>query len=70
MLVSCIDPRLFPEDFFALKRTDCFVIRNAGGRAARAIPDLITLDQLAELKTVIVVHHTGTCRTGSGSGKH
>lgn len=39
--------------------SDCFVIRNAGGRAERALPDLIALDQLAELKIVLVIHHTG-----------
>lgn len=34
------------------------MIRNAGGRASDAVRSLLTLDAIAGLKTIAVVHHT------------
>ena len=35
------------------------VIRNAGGRASDALRSIATLDAIAGLSTIIVIHHTG-----------
>lgn len=35
------------------------VLRNAGGRAAPALSDIVALHALMNLKNVIIIHHTG-----------
>lgn len=44
------------------ERTECAVIRNAGGRAANALPSLIILDSIVPMRTIVIIHHTGTPR--------
>lgn len=58
-LVTCLDPRCVPEDFFGPNLAGG-VFRNAGGRATDdAIRSITLLRGLADLRTVVVVHHTG-----------
>ena len=62
MTVTCMDPRVVPEQFLgAESRTAVF--RNAGGRVSpdvvRTITVLRSLAFKAERATVMVVHHTG-----------
>lgn len=37
------------------------IIRNAGGRASDALRSIATLDAIAGVAAIIVVHHTGEC---------
>lgn len=57
--VTCLDPRCVPEAFFGpdLRGAVC---RNAGGRATDdVVRSLNVLRALVNMKTVVVVHHTG-----------
>ncbi|OCK74953.1 carbonic anhydrase [Lepidopterella palustris CBS 459.81] len=58
VIISCSDPRVIPEQYFNLGRGEAAVIRNAGGRASDAIRSLAALDAIANIGTVIIVHHT------------
>lgn len=43
--------------------SEAAIIRNAGGRASDALRSIATLDAIAGLSTIIVVHHTGEHKT-------
>lgn len=43
--------------------SEAAIIRNAGGRASDALRSIATLDAIAGLSTIIVVHHTGEYST-------
>ncbi|KAF2245698.1 hypothetical protein BU26DRAFT_568255 [Trematosphaeria pertusa] len=53
-----MDQRVHPEEFLGLQRGDVPVIRNAGGRARRAVLDAAFLDALITITDIIVIHHT------------
>ncbi|KAK7183399.1 hypothetical protein DPSP01_000472 [Paraphaeosphaeria sporulosa] len=59
-VISCMDPRADPKDFWGIEAgMPPGVIRNAGGRAADALRSLEVLSALGEgLSAVAVVHHT------------
>lgn len=58
--MTCLDPRCVPENFFG-PNFQGPVFRNAGGRATDdAIRSFALLRGLADMKTVVVIHHTGT----------
>jgi carbonic anhydrase len=64
--VTCMDPRVVPEQFLGPENPIVAVARNAGGRAT---PDVIrTINTVQSLAykvgkvSVMVVHHTGTYR--------
>ncbi|KAF1988680.1 carbonic anhydrase [Aulographum hederae CBS 113979] len=58
IVLTCVDPRSVPEQFFGPK-FDGGVLRNAGGRAsADVVRSIAFLRSLAFVKTVAVVHHT------------
>lgn len=58
--VTCLDPRCVPENFFGPNFRGP-VFRNAGGRATDdAIRSFAVLRGLADMKSVVVIHHTGT----------
>lgn len=77
LIVTCLDPRCVPEDFFGFQGGLYFlhpvrvfayrnlssdgtgVLRNAGGRAAPALSDIVALHALFHLKNVVILHHTG-----------
>jgi len=42
---------------------DAAIIRNAGGRASDALRSIATLDAIAGIAAIVVVHHTGECGT-------
>lgn len=57
--VTCVDPRCVPEAFFGPELRGA-VHRNAGGRATvDVVRSLNVLRALVNMKTVVVVHHTG-----------
>ncbi|KAL5400555.1 hypothetical protein PMIN06_012366 [Paraphaeosphaeria minitans] len=59
-IISCMDPRADPKDFWGIEAgMPPAMIRNAGGRAADALRSLEVLSALGEgLSAVAVVHHT------------
>lgn len=60
VVLTCLDPRTVPEQFFG-PDLRAGVIRNAGGRAGGdAISSIVLLRSLMDVKTVAVVHHTGS----------
>src|SRR5579871_6336808 len=66
-------PRRLVESFFSysllyhslrianlfLGVSEAAIIRNAGGRASDALRSIATLDAIAGVATIVVVHHTG-----------
>lgn len=62
LLVTCMDPRVVPEEFVGPKPIVA-VFRNAGGRATpdvvRTITVLRSLSYKADHASVMVIHHTG-----------
>lgn len=62
IVLTCLDPRTVPEQFFG-PDLRAGVVRNAGGRAGPdAITSIVTLRTLMDTKNIAVVHHTGTLR--------
>ena len=47
--------------------SEAAIIRNAGGRASDALRSIATLDAIAGITAVIVVHHTGECGAAANS---
>lgn len=61
-VVTCMDARLYPEDFLSIDLGDAHVIRNAGGRVSEdAIRALVISQRLLGTGEVVVIRHTGVC---------
>ncbi|KAI1330009.1 carbonic anhydrase [Xylariaceae sp. FL0255] len=58
IIFCCIDGRIDPIRMFNLKFQDAIVIRNAGCVMPRMINDLLVLDQVADLREILVISHT------------
>ena len=58
MIVSCADPRVFPEQIFGLYPGEAVVIRVIAGHPQNAMNDILALDAFLKLSDIIVVHHT------------
>jgi carbonic anhydrase len=59
IIISCSDPRVKVHEYLGLKRGEAAVIYNAGGRAAEAMASINTLDAIAGVGAIMIVHHTG-----------
>jgi len=58
-VLTCMDPRLTPQEFMGFKSGDMFIIRNAGGRASDdALRSLIVGYKLLRVEEIFVIHHT------------
>ncbi|EIW85950.1 carbonic anhydrase [Coniophora puteana RWD-64-598 SS2] len=57
-IISCMDPRLVPEEYFKFHKGEYPVIRVAGGRVKDALRSLLVLEHHLGLGGVAVVHHT------------
>lgn len=53
-----MDLRLTPWQYLGLNRGEAVVVQNGGGRVSPALKDLMVLDTLTGIETVIIVHHT------------
>ncbi|KAL6696737.1 carbonic anhydrase [Trichoderma pleuroticola] len=59
LMITCLDPRCNPEEFFSLLPGDAAILRVGGGRVAPLIAQIISLDCfLGSLKEIMVIHHT------------
>ncbi|KAK3350235.1 carbonic anhydrase [Lasiosphaeria hispida] len=58
LVVTCLDPRCIPEEFFKLHVGEVLVHRNAGGNIRHALRDLLLLDEIFSLNELAIVHHT------------
>jgi len=58
LIITCLDPRLEPEQMFDLHKGEASVIRNVAGRAKMALVDVITITELAPITDIMVVHHS------------
>jgi len=71
-VITCLDPRVDPAHFLALKLSEAIVVRNVGGRVTpEVINDVAFISQIVEnvlpdgpLFEVAVVHHT-QCGAGA-----
>lgn len=59
IVLSCSDPRLYPEHILGLDSTlKATMVRNAGGRVFDAIRTLAVLQTIGSPGTIVVMHHT------------
>ncbi|KAL6806576.1 carbonic anhydrase [Trichoderma sp. SZMC 28013] len=59
LIITCLDPRCNPHEFFRLLPEDAAVFRVPGGRVAPLITQITSLDCfLGSLKEIMVIHHT------------
>ncbi|KAL2814131.1 carbonic anhydrase [Aspergillus granulosus] len=59
LIISCTDGRISPDKFLDIQTPHEFLIhRNSGGRAKPALPNLLALDDLVTIETVLVIGHT------------
>ncbi|KAH8203210.1 hypothetical protein TruAng_002615 [Truncatella angustata] len=57
MTVSCMDPRVIPEELCGLSAGQIPVIRCAGGRAQLAVNDIAVLNALIGISEIVLIHH-------------
>jgi carbonic anhydrase len=58
VVISCLDSRIIPDQFFQLKPTEVTVIRNVGGRVNDSvILQIAALGTLRPLGDILIVHH-------------
>jgi carbonic anhydrase len=58
VIVSCADPRVFPEQIFGLNHGEAVVFRVIAGHPHNVINDILALDAFIKFSDIIVVHHT------------
>jgi carbonic anhydrase len=58
IIISCADPRVFPEQIFRLNHGDAVVIRVIAGHPQNAMNDILALDAFLKFTDIVVVHHT------------
>ncbi|KAI1748181.1 carbonic anhydrase [Xylaria castorea] len=58
IIFCCADGRLNPLALLGLELTDAIVIRNAGCVLSRMMSDLLVLDQVADLREILIISHT------------
>nr|GAT55348.1 carbonic anhydrase [Mycena chlorophos] len=57
LVVTCLDPRIQPYEQMGLQFGECGVLRNAGGTAPNALPNIIVAQNFG-LRDIAIVHHT------------
>jgi hypothetical protein len=63
-ILTCMDPRLEPEQILGLQPGDATVIRNAGGAVTDDVVQSIGISQrILGTRAIIVLHHTGCTGT-------
>jgi len=59
IVVTCADNRVSPDVLLQTTPLDGIIIcRNAGGRVAKALPDIMALGTLLKIQSIMVIHHT------------
>ncbi|HKS92354.1 MAG TPA: carbonic anhydrase [Tepidiformaceae bacterium] len=57
-IVTCMDVRIETGVAFGLREGDAYMVRNAGGRLAPAIPSLVVSQELLGTDALAIVHHS------------
>ncbi len=57
-IVTCMDVRIETGRAFGLQAGDAYVLRNAGGRLAPAIPSLVVSQELLGTNALAIIHHS------------
>lgn len=57
-IVTCMDVRIETGRAFGLREGDAYVLRNAGGRLAPAIPSLVVSQELLGTNELAIIHHS------------
>lgn len=59
-VITCVDPRVFPENLLGLKLGEAFIFRTIAGHPHLVLRDIVTLDaQSHQFEDLILIHHTG-----------
>ena len=59
-IVTCVDPRVFPERLLGLNLGEAFIFRTISGHPHLVLRDIVTLDaQSHQFEDLILIHHTG-----------
>jgi len=58
VIVTCMDLRIETGRAFGLREGDAYVLRNAGGRLAPAIPSLVVSQELLGTDALAIIHHS------------
>ena len=57
-IVTCMDIRIETGRAFGLREGDAYMMRNAGGRLAPAIPSLVVSQELLGTDALAIIHHS------------
>lgn len=58
--VTCVDPRVFPEQLLKLNMGEAFVFRTIAGHPQAVFQDVVTLDAVSQgFEDLILLYHTG-----------
>ncbi len=60
-LVTCVDPRVFPEQILGLEVGEAFVFRTVAGHPHSTVEDIAAVSIQGHdcVENVIIIHHTG-----------
>lgn len=58
-VITCVDPRVFPESLLGLKLGEAFIFRTIAGHPHLVLRDIVTLDASHQFEDLILIHHTG-----------
>ena len=60
-IVTCVDPRVFPEQILKLNIGEAFIFRTIAGHPQPVFENIIGLDRTSRgFEDVILLYHTGT----------
>ena len=59
--VTCVDPRVLPDQLLGLKVGEAFIFRTVAGHPQPALQDLAALDMQTDacVEDVLIIYHTG-----------
>lgn len=57
-IITCMDVRIETGIAFGLREGDAYMLRNAGGRLAPAVPSLVVSQELLGTDALAIIHHS------------
>ncbi|KAL9105548.1 MAG: hypothetical protein Q9227_009292 [Pyrenula ochraceoflavens] len=58
MIITCMDPRIFPDHLFGLKFGEALVVRNIAGHPRPQLNDILAIDIGLGVAEIMIIHHT------------